>query len=227
MSQALVESYSELPSGVVYFEPSGPADSDAELTEVVRILRSVDGSNSLQAALEAGEVIFRHVFRGDERLLRARGRKCSAFRKLAADPSLGMSPSSLWRAVAIFELGRRFPEVTQYVHTGVGHISVVLGLPPADQFRLLRQTEQERWTRRKLQKVAGELRLSQRGLGELPHSKFIERLEGLDMLIADASTSRHLAELDELETRVALSLLERIRSKVSAVEGHLTRGFAS
>jgi hypothetical protein len=227
MSQALVGDYADLPSGVVYFEPVGPADSDDEIREVVRILRSVNGGHSLQAALEVGDVIFRYIFRGDERLLRARGRKCSSFRKLAADPALGMSPSSLWRAVAIFELARRFPEITQYVHTGVGHISVVLGLPPVEQFRLLRQTEQERWTRRKLQKITTEIRLSQRGVGTLPNSKLIERLEGLDMLIADAGTPSHLREVGEFEARLALSLIDRIRSKVAEVEGCLTRTIAS
>jgi hypothetical protein len=226
MSQAHVQEHSDLASGVLFLQPSFPADSDEEIQQVVRVLRSVTGSHSLQAALEVGEIVFRQVFRGDERLLRARGKKCSAFRKLAADPSLGMSPSSLWRAVAIFELGRRFPEITQYAHTGVGHISVVLGLPTADQFRLLRQTEAERWTRRKLQKVVTDLRLSRRGVGALPNSKLIERLEGLDMLMDDAGAPKHLADVDALEVRMALSLIDRIRSKVAEVEGRLTRTLA-
>jgi hypothetical protein len=227
MSQALVGDYVELQSGVLFLEPPAPADSDEEIQEVVRILRTVTGAHSLQAALEVGDIVFRHVFRGDERLLRVRGRKCSSFRKLAADPSLGMSPSSLWRAVAIFELGRRFPEIAQYVHTGVGHISVVLGLPPAEQFRLLRQTEAERWTRRKLQKITTEIRVQQRGVGALPNSKLIERLEGLDMLMQDAGTSKPSAVVDELEMRTALSLIDRIRSRVAEVEGRLTRTLAS
>ena len=46
---------------------------EAETAAVVAALRAVTGSHSLHAALEAGEIIFRHVFHGDESLLRARG----------------------------------------------------------------------------------------------------------------------------------------------------------
>jgi hypothetical protein len=207
----------ELPSGL--FEVPAGAGED-ESSAVVAALRRVTG-HSLQAALEAGELIFEHVFQRDETLLRARGKKCSSFRKLAAHPELGMSSSSLWRAVAIYELSLRFPELCDYVHTGVGHISVVLGLPPADQFTLLRHTEAQRWTRRKLQKVVTDMRLAQRGAGMLPRSKVVERLAGLEMLTHDLTLDRQLGHLSSPEARHALQLLERIRQRFSEVEGRL------
>ncbi len=217
------EARTEYASGVFPMEASRPEQPqpDDETTAVVAALRGVTGSHSLNAALEAGEIIFRYVFRGDENLLRARGKKCSSFRKLAAHPQLAMSTSSLWRAVAIYELSLRFPELTQYAHVGVGHISVVLGLPPADQFRLLRQAEAERWTRRKLQKVSTELRLQHRAPGTLPCSRVLESLAGLELLVRDASLDRQLELMTNDEARRALHALERIRQRFGEVEGRL------
>ncbi|MEN9580164.1 MAG: hypothetical protein RJA70_3173 [Pseudomonadota bacterium] len=67
-----------------------------------------------------------------------------------------MSSSSLWRAVAIYELSLSFPELTGYTHVGVGHLSVILGMPPTHRIELLRAAEYHRWTRRKLQAIAKE-----------------------------------------------------------------------
>jgi hypothetical protein len=103
----------------------------------------------------------------------------------------------------------------------VGHISVVLGLPPADQFALLRRTESERWTRRKLQKVVTQLHIDRRGMGELPQSKLLERLVGLSMLARDVSTDQKLDYLSDVEARQALELLGRIREQCAGVETQL------
>lgn len=214
---------SEVQSGVF---PATPEPAPDDLAPVVAALKQVQGQ-SLQAALEAGEVIFRFVFKSDEQLLRARGRKCSSFRKLSSHPELAMSSSSLWRAVAIYELSLRFPEIVEYAHTGVGHISVVLGLPAADQFRLLRQTEAERWTRRKLQKVATEMRISQREGGELPQSKLVERLSGLAMLTQDVSADRRIDYLTTVEARHALELLGRIREQCSDLGNRLFKALSN
>ncbi len=208
-------------SGVYYLQPQqqdAPLASDADV--VASTLENVSTLHSLQAALEVGEIVFRRIFKGDERLLRARGKKNGSFRKLASHPSLGMSPSSLWRAVAIFELSRRFPELSQYVHTGVGHISVVLGLPEAEQFKLLRATESERWTRRRLQKEAAAVRGARREACPLPKSKFLDRLAGLELLAHD-SCQAELSRLPAEELEEAASALGRVRQRLAEVEGKL------
>jgi hypothetical protein len=197
-------------------DPELSADADA----VAQALESVSTLHSLQAALEVGEIVFRRIFKGDERVLRARGKKNSSFRKLASHPRLGMSPSSLWRAVAIYELSRRFPELTQYVHTGVGHISVVLGLPEAEQFNLLRSTESERWTRRRLQKEAAMIRGTRREATPLPRSRFLDRLAGLELLAHD-SCQAEVSRLAGHELHEAVSALSRVRARLAEVEGKL------
>jgi hypothetical protein len=170
--------------------------------------------------LEVGEIVFRRIFHGDERLLRARGKKNSSFRKLAAHPELGMSPSSLWRAVAIYELSRRFPELCQYMHTGVGHISVVLGLPEADQYSLLRATESQRWTRRRLQKEAAQLRCLRREGSSMPRARFLDRLAGLELLTHDTCRD-DVTALQREELQEALNSLSRVRQRLAEFEGKL------
>jgi hypothetical protein len=221
MTQAQGLESQELGSGVYFFEHQVGGESEQEIEEVAVRLKAVCGSHSLQAALEAGDIIFRHLFRSDERMLRARGKKCSSFRKLANHPRLGMSPSSLWRAVAIFELSRRFPELCKYAHSGVGHVSVVLGLPSAEQFRLLRDCEANRWTRRHLQTVVLELRSTARVNPQPPTARVVERLKGLEMLLLDTERDDRMAHLRPDEIRQALLLLERIRSRFGEVRTKL------
>ncbi len=221
MTQAHQLDAEDLASGVYFFEPQVGSESANDIERVVQLLKEVSGAHSLHAALQAGRVIFDRVFMSDERLLRARGKKCSSFRKLAAHPRLGMSPSSLWRAVAIFELSRRFPELESYVHTGVGHISVVLGLPASEQFKLLRQCETERWTRRHLQSVVAELRAAQRTVVRIPTSRVLDRLKGLEMLLADTQRDDRIHGLGADEARQALMLLDRIRVRFGDVSNTL------
>ncbi len=198
---------------------AGARDENVEM--VVAALKGVNAGHSVASALEAGEIIFGHVFGRDQGMLRARGRKCSSFRKLAAHPDLAMSTSSLWRAVAIYELSLRFPEIVHYVHVGVGHISVVLGLPEVDQFRMLRETEANCWTRRKLQKVATDLRLGQREPGTVPNARIIDSLAGLEMLASDIGFDRRFELMSVDEATAALQLVERIRDRVTQVESRL------
>ncbi len=219
----------EISSGLFFIDRNSAVANLAprDLEPVVRALRAVTATHSLQASLKAGEIIFRHVFEGNEQVLRARGKKCSSFRRLAAYPELKMSPSSLWRAVAVYELSRRFPEIGQYTHTGVGHVSVIFGLPAAEQFRLLRLTETQRWTRRYLQKVAGEVRRAHRAGGDVPRCRLIERLEGLEMMVRDADADPQLPAIEAEEAQRALGLMEDIRLRLQDIEGRVGQALRS
>jgi hypothetical protein len=217
-AQAGVE---EVPSGIYFFDHQLANEPDHDLDEVVARLGAVCGSHSLGAALQAGRIIFESLFKGDERLLRARGKKCSSFRKLANHPRLGMSPSSLWRAVAIFELSRRFPELQHYTHIGVGHVSVVLGLPSATQFQLLRQCESERWTRRHLQTLVLQARGEVDAIAGAPSARVVDHLRGLEVLLGDAQNEDNMARLRPDEIRQALVLIERIRTRFGEVSSKL------
>lgn len=224
MNHAPVVGHRDGMSGL-YFIDRRPtaANSEPSIEAVVEALRSVSAAHSLQASMAVGEIILQQVFDGDARMLRTRGKKCRTFRRLAAHPHLKMSSSSLWRAVAVYELSQRFPEIVHYRHTGVGHVSVVFGLPAAEQFRLLRLTEAQRWTRRYLQQVAGEVRRAHRAGGEVPRCRLLERLEGLDMMIRDAEADAALPPIDAAEAQRALRLMERMRQRLTEIEGRVGR----
>lgn len=130
-----------------------------DLSQLASALAQVRGP-SLLAALTRGQILCNAVLGANGSPKRERGKKCISFRALSATANRGMSSSSLWRAVAIYELSLSFPELTRYRHVGVGHLSVILGVPPAHRIELLRVTEHQRWTRRKLQVVAREIQRS-------------------------------------------------------------------
>jgi hypothetical protein len=75
----------------------------------------------------------------------------SSFRRLAAHELRSHAPSSLWRALNVFRLAGRYPELATYVHIGVGHVSVVLTLPETEGVALLRRAELLGWSRRHLE----------------------------------------------------------------------------
>jgi hypothetical protein len=71
-----------------------------------------------------------------------------------------LAPSSIWRAVAIYELSKQYPELNHYQHVGVGHASVVLSFRGELRIALLRKAEYQRWSRRVLEaetRVVNEL----------------------------------------------------------------------
>ena len=78
-------------------------------------------------------------------------RRAVSFRLLAKQLETPKAASSLWRAVAIYRLAERYPELYTYQHLGVAHLSVLLSLRGPVQLALLRKAERMRWSRRKLE----------------------------------------------------------------------------
>ncbi len=104
-------------------------------------------SSSLKA-IRLGYEIYQTLPPAERGRVGARGRKLASFRKLAA--MRGMPVSTLWRALAIYQLYVRFPELGSYRHLGVAHLSVILGVEDQYQLYFMRMAEIERWSRRRL-----------------------------------------------------------------------------
>ena len=134
-----------------------------EVDQIVNRLATLPRASSLQTNLEVGALIFNYVFAGDRDRIRSRQRKPSSFRSLASDPRMPFSSTSLWRAVAAYELSLRMPELNDFRHVGIGHVSVVLGLPLEVQRALLRAAECSGWSRKMLRQQIGGAR-AQRGV---------------------------------------------------------------
>ncbi len=61
-----------------------------------------------------------------------------------------MGVSTIWRALAIYRLSLKHPEIVHCRHLGVAHFSVILGVDEPYQLNLLRLAEHNRWSRRRL-----------------------------------------------------------------------------
>lgn len=145
-------------------------------------IRQVVRAGSLALALNVGEIVFRHVYRGDVELVRRHGPKNDSFRRLTRHPGVGMSTSSLWRAVATYELSLRMPLLRKSKHLSITHVRAVLGLPPRAQERLLERAERERLPASLLEAEAASARTGQGGRPAKPRV-----LKALDALRRVAS----------------------------------------
>jgi hypothetical protein len=103
---------------------------------------------SLLRAADTGRALYESLPDNVRATLHLRERKTVSLRKLAA--SLGIPRSTLWRALAIYQLCDRYPEVREYHHVGVCHLSLVLGLDRDQQIFWLRRVERSRLSRGQL-----------------------------------------------------------------------------
>jgi hypothetical protein len=115
--------------------PGSSAGTDASpLTRAIRLGRKIHDVLTREGHVDLG----------------ARCRKEYSCRKLAR---LHRVPAStLWRALAIYQLSQRHPELADCHHVGVGHLSVLLGIPREHQLYFLRRAESSRWSRAQLER---------------------------------------------------------------------------
>jgi hypothetical protein len=79
-------------------------------------LIEVDRRNRLDFALQVGELVVRELFAGDACALHRPGPKPRALARLASHPRLPFSPAMLSRAVGLFELFERLPDLKANRH---------------------------------------------------------------------------------------------------------------
>jgi len=122
-----------------------PAESPDEVERVVRELNKICKKATLDFALAVGSVIIQTFYGGRLLEWRTRGPKAASFRRLAKHPNLPMSPSALYRCVAIYEICERLG-LRHCRHVSSSHIRLVVALPSHTQERLLTTAEREYWT---------------------------------------------------------------------------------
>ncbi|MBK7583771.1 MAG: hypothetical protein IPI67_26705 [Myxococcales bacterium] len=188
----------------------------AEIQCVVR-------AGSLAIALNVGEIVFRHLYRGDVDLLRDNGKKDVSFRRLADHGGLQMSRAKLWQSVAIFELSLRLPEIKASKHLGVTHVRAVLGLPARAQERLLARAERECLDAKALETQAASAR---KGHGGRPMKPAISRaLDGLrrvaNMPLETFADPRALKKLSQEELECAVATLHELDERLKVLRGTL------
>jgi len=124
--------------------------SDEVIEAVVGRLNSLCRQAMFEVTLAVGNMVIDNLYGGDLSLWRSRDpTKIISLRKLARHPQLPMSPSALYRSIAIYELCERL-EIKRWRHVSTSHLRLVLPLENEDQVRLLRMTEANMWPVRRL-----------------------------------------------------------------------------
>lgn len=215
----------------------GPSEAPllphADLERVVAQLNAICKTATLRFALDVGATVVKSFYGGDLDRWRKRDKgKDISLRRLARHPNLPMSPSALYRSVAIYELCERI-NITSWKHLSTGHIRLVLPLPPERQLQLLSTAEADRWSVRQLDaQVEAEMQRdptvkANRGgvsrLGTL--RKMIRRLEQSVAAVTDAFGPGESAtletDLSPDSTREAVQLLHSVVDACKAVESRL------
>jgi hypothetical protein len=145
--------------------PQGTEEIERVVLELNRICKSA----TFDFAMKVGRIVVDHFYAGKLEGWRHRGAKDVSFRKLAKHPDLPMSPSALYRSVAIYEVCTRL-EIDSWRHVSTSHIRLVLGLPGPEQARLLREAEGEEWSVRRLQDEIAQLREEEKGIAPLANA---------------------------------------------------------
>jgi hypothetical protein len=198
---------------------SAASDTETRSTDqrirraTIRINEMVGGT-ALQLALAIGRVVIEELYGGDLGAWRERGPKEHTLRQLVLHPSLEISASSLYRAIAMYELKVRIGNHRMWDVLTTCHIRTVLGLPEQEQRRLLELAVREELTTLALEGAAGEVRRqSKASRGGRPRKpRFARSIEHAEKALADESTvfgdldaleSMTPSERDELERRLS------------------------
>lgn len=204
--------------------------SDETIERVVLRLNAICRRTTVEFAVTVGRVIVDEFYGGVVMRLRARGEKSCSFRKLAKHPRLPMSPVSLYRSVAIFELCERLG-IEQWKHVSTTHMRLVVNLPAEEQRRLLEAAEAHVWSARRLEHEVAELRVRSARRGGPPRlprlKKTIRALEKcLDercgLVGADDASIRPSPE----SARAIVEVLRNVKEACAAVEERITRSCA-
>jgi hypothetical protein len=210
---------------------------DEMILSLVLRLNSVCKAATLHLALTVGELVIKELYAGDIDRWRSREpRKQYSMRKLARHPDLAMSPSALFRSIAIYEVCERLG-IRTWKHVSSTHIRMVLPLPPEEQLRLLRETEANKWSARRLEEEAIGLLRSQRARGSGDGGRrrgsaltgamrrFEKQLSTIEKLIPPDDGSAAKDEPSPDSARAAMNELRVAREQCTILENRLERRF--
>lgn len=199
---------------------------DPKLGMVVRQLRQICRDSSLEFALKVGAVVIHNFYGGEVHEWRSRGPKVHSFRRLAEHPELPMSPSALYRSVAIFELCQRLNAPSRWRQLGASHFRVVLGLDPEVQDSLLATANQQHWSVKALSRAALESRPERaRKGGRKPTSALTKHLSSMQRCLEgwQSDIDATLDTLDPAEVEQGTLLLNRTRAALDELARALER----
>lgn len=158
-----------------------PASGAPKLDAIAAQIKVLATGNSTSEVLQLGELIFREVY-GSQRMLLHKGGRQASLRRLAAHPDVPCKVTTLWRAVSVYEMSLRLPQLVGLEELGVSRLRAVIGLPVDVQEELLKAAVRERWTKRQLEREAARHRAEKRR-GRRPLPKLVRWTRELDRLL--------------------------------------------
>jgi hypothetical protein len=133
---------------------SQPPDDSYSAAHQSPLLRRLHDRHSLAETIRLGCWV-------QQEFLAARGVGATSFRAFVRQSNISAPVSSSWRAIAIWQLSQKFPEIIHCRHLGVAHFGVILSVPEPFQLQLIRQAEYHRWSRSRLVTEISSLRTRQ------------------------------------------------------------------
>ena len=208
----------------------GGTDEEPDIDAIARELREPRGVTGLELALSIGRLMLERLYGGDIAVWHSRGRKDGSFRRLAKHPDLPFGPSTLSRAVGIYEISLRRPDLLGLRNVTWSHVRELLKLPSDQQDRLIDETSRNEWSVRRLRDEIGRVERSEPPVARRAKTprfaKFLRTLEGQiteAVLLRDVEQAEWLAiEQTEELLRIARSLRQQSETVIAYLTGHLT-----
>jgi CheY-like chemotaxis protein len=207
-----------------------PVDSRV-VSRVVRELNTICKTTTFDFAQSIGKVVIDNFYGGDLGGWRDRGPKDASFRTLAKHPDLPLSPSALYRSVAIYEVCTRLA-IGPRGRLSSSHVREVLALSSEHQERLLRRAEGERWSVAKLREEAAGIADRRSRGGRKRKVPLLATLETLGRLVDESrgclvGADESALELSSEQAREAAEVLRCVQQACSMLETKLRAEGAS
>ena len=217
------------PRTLVHVPPAALREPDVD--DIVRELRELYCVAGLRLMTSVGKVVMERVFGGSVERWHSRGRKDSSFRKLAWHPQLPFSRPTLARAVGIYVLSLRRPDLLELPHLGTSQARELVGLKSDIQDHLICQTVEHRWSVERLREEVHRLCLRRpRRRPEAQPPAFASLLRSwhgeLDgcVLVRDLDRISHL---DPTEAAELLDTAKQLSEQSETLVRHLARRAAA
>ena len=174
LSEAVRDDSAERRSEMSELSPHWFDGTTRGVDALVDRIQALGDGRSMKEILSLGELVHR-AYRAMDADSEARR---ASFRKIADHPRCQFKVTTIWRAVAVYELSLRLPHLVDAPGLGVSHLRAVIGLSLADQDALLTSAARERWTKRRLEQEAASRRRAEgprRGRPPLSETKVLMR----------------------------------------------------
>jgi hypothetical protein len=178
---------------------------------VVDELRQLYCTTGLQFVIRVGKIVMDRIFVGDARLWHSRGRKDASFRRLEQHPDLPFRASTLSKAVGVYFLSQRRPDLADFTNLQASHFQELVALADDLQDRLLAQANDHAWSVRRLR---AEIRLlTPRGMTSRGRPRLPGFVRSLRQIRDHVNERRLLADTDNMriDLQEARELLDTTR----------------